>query len=210
VASEESADAELSAVERDLELGQATVRGLSEDLDALRSTRAPAQTLRARERELAQLADRLHELRERTRALRARFAMQAGPRASSGKTLDALIERDIEGARALPLRVAEVRAKLTRAASVRAEVALRELAARLRGLLRRARIGRIDAVMGSKRRVELQIESLAAGRFPAELRDPLRVQGLLNDDEEYWPFEGEDWPDEYEERYGPEDARGSQ
>ena len=55
--------------------------------------------------------------------------------------------------------------------------------------------------MGSKRRVEMQIESLAAGRFPAELRDPLRVQGLLDDDEEYWPFEGEDWPDEYEENY---------
>jgi hypothetical protein len=73
---------------------------------------------------------------------------------------------------------------------------------RLDGLARRARIGRIDAVMGSKRRIEMQIASLAAGRFPAELRDPLAVQGLLADDEEYWPFEGEDWPDEYEERYG--------
>ena len=31
------------------------------------------------------------------------------------------------------------------------------------------------------------------------LRDPLRVQGLLADDEEYWPFEGEDWPDEFRE-----------
>jgi hypothetical protein len=71
----------------------------------------------------------------------------------------------------------------------------------LSSLLRSAGIGRIDAVMGSKRRIEGQIESLAAGRFPAELRDPLLSQGLLADDEEYWPFQGEDWPDEYEEHY---------
>ena len=80
------------------------------------------------------------------------------------------------------------------------------LRARLAQELRRARIGRIDAVMGSKRQVELQIESLAAGRFPAELVDPLRMQSLLRDDEEYWPFEGEDWPDEFEERYPEERA----
>ena len=64
---------------------------------------------------------------------------------------------------------------------------------------RRARIGRIDAVMGSKRRIEIQIESLAAGRFPPELMDPLHIQGLLRDDEEYWPFEGELWQDEMEQ-----------
>ncbi len=76
---------------------------------------------------------------------------------------------------------------------------------RLAGELRRARIGRIDAVMGAKRTTELQVESLAAGRFPPELVDPLRMQSLLRDDEEYWPFEGEDWPDEFEERYSTEE-----
>jgi len=48
------------------------------------------------------------------------------------------------------------------------------------------------------------VESLAAGRFPPELRDTLRTQSLLRDDEEYWPFEGDDWPDEFEERYQEE------
>jgi hypothetical protein len=76
---------------------------------------------------------------------------------------------------------------------------LRRLRARVGGELRQARIGRIDAVMGSKRRVEIQVESLAAGRFPPELLDPLRIQGLLRDDEEYWPFEGELWEDEFDE-----------
>ena len=59
--------------------------------------------------------------------------------------------------------------------------------------------------MGAKRQVELQVESLAAGRFPPELIDPLHMQGLLRDDEEYWPFEGEDWPDEFVERYAEEE-----
>ena len=53
--------------------------------------------------------------------------------------------------------------------------------------------------MGSKRRIEIQIESLSAGRFPPELVDPLRIQGLLRDDEEYWPYEGEYWSDEFDE-----------
>jgi len=74
------------------------------------------------------------------------------------------------------------------------------LRARLEKELRRARIGRIDAVMGKKRKLELEIESLAAGRFPAELARSKRRPALLSDDEEYWPYEGEDWPDEFEER----------
>jgi hypothetical protein len=80
--------------------------------------------------------------------------------------------------------------------------ALRE---RLADELRRSRIGRVDAVMGAKRKIELEVESLSAGRFPAELRDTLRTQTLLRDDEEYWPFEGDDWPDEFEERYAEEE-----
>lgn len=52
---------------------------------------------------------------------------------------------------------------------------------------------------------KIQIESLAAGRFPPELQDPLAIQGLLRDDEEYWPFEGELWADEFEEDPGVEE-----
>ena len=62
--------------------------------------------------------------------------------------------------------------------------------------------------MGSKRRIEIQIESLAAGRFPPELQDPLSIQGLLRDDEEYWPFEGEYWADEFEEDASLEEDTG--
>jgi hypothetical protein len=50
--------------------------------------------------------------------------------------------------------------------------------------------------MGKKRRLELEVESLSAGRFPPELISRKRTPVYLRDNEEYWPFEGEDWPDE--------------
>jgi hypothetical protein len=99
----------------------------------------------------------------------------------------------------------EVRRALLSLSDLALDRTLRELNERLASELRRARIGRIDAVMGAKRKLELQIESLAAGRFPPELADALRMQSLLRDDEEYWPFEGEDWPDEFLELYPEED-----
>ncbi len=200
-AAPEPRDAERDGLERDLGLAVASVRGLGEQLDALRAAGAPAGQVKAREQELAVLAQRVQALQERARSLLPR-GPAAQDTAASGPGLAVLLASDAAFARALPRRSAEVRARLALAASRRAEQALRELRVRLDGMVRRARIGRIDAVMGSKRRIEQQIESLAAGRFPAELHDPLAVQGLLNDDEEYWPFEGEDWPDEYRERYG--------
>ncbi|MFI5290100.1 MAG: hypothetical protein ACHQ17_10645, partial [Polyangia bacterium] len=76
--------------------------------------------------------------------------------------------------------------------------ALVDLRGRLDDLLRRARLGKIDAVVGSKRNLEKQIEDLAAGRFPPEMYGRLHIEGLIGDDEEYWPPEPEIWLDEYE------------
>jgi hypothetical protein len=181
---------------------------IGEELDELRRKGAPKAEVAERDRELSALAQKLEGLGDRafrlvTVAPQVLEADPAAPTApASGDALSGLLVHDAARSRELPARVAAVRARLVTAASARAQLALAELRKNLAGLLQRARIGRIDAVMGSKRRIEQQIESLAAGRFPAELRDPLMTQGLLDDDEEYWPFEGEDWPDEYEERYG--------
>jgi hypothetical protein len=203
----ETAAPDRAALAHDLDLGFTLARSLGQQIDAMRAAGAPKADLAACEKQLAVLAQRLQSIKERSLALRDK-ASNAEDDASGGAAtpaqpgLTGLLASDVAFARKLPGRAAELRTKLVRAASARAERALRELAARLYGMLRRARIGRIDAVMASKRRVEQQIESLAAGRFPAELHDPLLIQGLLNDDEEYWPYQGEDWPDEYEERYG--------
>ncbi len=65
-------------------------------------------------------------------------------------------------------------------------------------MLDKAKLGKIDAVIGQKRKLDIEVQDLAAGRFPPELHGRLWNAGLIGDDEEYWPFEGEFWADEYE------------
>jgi len=193
----------LLAVQSDLKDAQLALGALTEQLDAMRKLGAKSAELAPLEKDVASLAKRAHSLQ--SKADDARFARM--PNAEPAAATDAqdangLLADDARRARAFEKRVAVLRPQLIRAANERALFELQALGNRLSSFVRRARIGRIDAVMGSKRRIERQIESLAAGRFPAELQNPLLVQGFLNDNEEYWPFEGDDWPDEYEERYG--------
>jgi hypothetical protein len=68
---------------------------------------------------------------------------------------------------------------------------------RLTRLLRRARLGRVETVLGKKRALELEVEALSQGLLPQTIVDSLDAARHLRDDEEYWPFEGEDWEDEY-------------
>jgi tetratricopeptide (TPR) repeat protein len=175
-------------------------RAAAGELDVVRRAGADGEEVAALERELSGLADRVEDLHDRLADVHAARAREAVREQPSGE--GALIAADLRRGQRLMERAEAVRQRLLRVADRHAEVAVGELHDRLARWVGRARLGRIDAVMGSKRRIERQIESLAAGRFPPELRDPLRVQGLLADDEEYWPYEGEDWPDEYEERGG--------
>lgn len=189
-----------SMLAHDIDAARAVLTGLTEQVDAMRRANAPRAQMQPVEVELRQLGERVRTLETQLRDANVTAATESQERvAPQSNQLEALLAADVTNARRLPSRVRAVRSKLVQAANDAALGALRDLHERLGGLLRRARIGRIDAVMGSKRRIEIQIESLAAGRFPPELMDPLRVQGLLRDDEEYWPFEGEYWPDEYEQ-----------
>jgi tetratricopeptide (TPR) repeat protein len=99
---------------------------------------------------------------------------------------------------ALSAQARQLRAHLVAATGVIATKALVDLDKRLRDLLRRARLTQIDAIIGKKKKLEIEIEQLRDGRYPAELFATLQLEGLMGDDEEYWPFEGEYWSDEYE------------
>jgi len=46
-------------------------------------------------------------------------------------------------------------------------------------------------------KVEIEIEALSQGLLPQTIVDSLDAQRFLQDNEEFWPFEGEDWEDEY-------------
>lgn len=184
-----------NSLERAMAGARAAVRALIEQLDTMRQAGAPSEQLRELESELRTLGERA----ERIETARREATVIEFGEVEPGRDLAARLRRERVTSYHFPSRVARVREGMSSAANRVAVDALVTLRERLGSSLRRARIGRIDAVMGSKRRVEIQIQSLAAGRFPPELQDPLRIQGLLRDDEEYWPFEGESWVDEYEE-----------
>lgn len=206
---EPSARAEYEALRRELGDARRALRALTEQLDAMRALGVKPAALSPIEQQLADLAGRLRKLESAIDDARLETLPKGDEPLAAGSDVAQLLQRDRTRAAGFSRRVVALRPRLVQAANERALAELQALHERLGGFLRRARIGRIDAVMGSKRRVERQIESLAAGRFPPELRDPLLVQGFLRDDEEYWPFEGEDWPDEYEERYGAEAQPGA-
>lgn len=193
---EDDALDDVTALRRDLEGARAVLRALTEQLEEMRRRGGAADRITPLRREIAELGQRVAGLERRLDEL----ASQAPPEPpAAGGDIESLLRRDRAAAARFDARVVEVRSRMVGAANEAALRGLRNLRRDLGGHLRRSRIGRIDAVMGSKRRIEIQIESLAAGRFPPELQDPLAIQGLLRDDEEYWPFEGEYWADEFEE-----------
>src|SRR5690606_25911521 len=108
-----------------------------------------------------------------------------------------LLRADAALGSALARELASVRAELFEAESALARDALRRLDLRLSRLLRRARLGRIESVLGKKRALGVEIEAIHAGYLPKDAVDSLDAARYLRDDEEYWPFEGDDWPDEY-------------
>jgi tetratricopeptide (TPR) repeat protein len=150
---------------------------LVQDVEALRPLAAGDPEMEER---VGQLADEAH------RAARLQN-LAGGPFA-----------REAEATRTLGSEARKLRAHLVTATGMIATQALADLDRRLRELLREARLTHIDAVIGKKKKLEIEIENLRAGRYPAEMFATLQLEGLMGDDEEYWPFEGEYWSDEYE------------
>jgi hypothetical protein len=75
--------------------------------------------------------------------------------------------------------------------------AIEKLYADTRRVLDNAKLGKIDAIIGQKRKLDIEVQDLAAGRFPEELIGKLWNASMIADDEEYWPWQGEYWADEY-------------
>lgn len=109
-----------------------------------------------------------------------------------------MIKTDIQRARDLRRAATRLQQKLGGAADRMAKRSLDKLYLSIRRVLDKAKLGKIDAVIGQKRKLDIQVQDLAAGRYPVELHGRLWEQGLIGDDEEYWPFQGEYWADEYE------------
>lgn len=167
---------------------RASLEGLRRDIDDLAASKNdPAVTAPLRQ-ELAALEERMKRETAKARAL---------GQEDSPTDLGGLWKRDEQRAVELGKRVDEAGRELRAAEIVLAKDALSRLDLRLSRLLRRARLGRIESVLGKKRALEVEIEAIADGFLPRDAVDSLDAARYLKDSEEYWPFEGDDWPDEY-------------
>ncbi|HEX2874757.1 MAG TPA: hypothetical protein VHP33_26080 [Polyangiaceae bacterium] len=143
------------------------------------------------------LGKELAGLEVQARAARASLAEASATPAAKGADLPGLIATDRALATELYQKSAALRLEAEKQQLDLAQDSLQRLDLRLSRLLRRARLGRIETVLGKKRSLEVEIEALSQGLLPQTIVDSLDAQRFLQDDEEFWPFEGEDWEDEY-------------
>jgi hypothetical protein len=147
--------------------------------------------------DLDALKKELEALQIRARAARASLPPPTAKVGQKGQDLPGLLAADRERASALYGEAQKLRVEVEAQQLTLAKDALVRLDRRLSRLLRRARLGRIETVLGKKRSLEVEVEALSQGLLPQTIVDSLDAARYLGDDEEYWPFEGEDWSDEY-------------
>ena len=146
---------------------------------------------------------RLDKLLDRARATE-RNAVAAADRAAEAQTTAAapgirpLIQGDIADARRLDKAAHDLYDKLSAAGDKLAQQAVDRLYTDTRRVLDKAKLGKVDAIIGQKRKLDIEVQDLAAGRFPEELIGRMWNASMIGDDEEYWPWQGEYWADEYE------------
>ena len=175
--------AELGRAQAELDRG-ARAGTLPEDV-----ARAERQRLRALGREIAALEKR---------AVASARAADAAIENAAAPSLRGMIRADLGRARQLDQAARSLTRRLDAAADELARQAVERLYHDMRRILDKAKLGKIDAVIGQKRSLDIEVQDLAAGRYPVELRGRLWEEGLIGDDEEFWPYEGEYWADEYE------------
>jgi hypothetical protein len=166
------------------------IDGVEHQLADLEAARAPAA-------EIAPLRQQLSELKARLAQGGGAGASGAGGDLPAGADLPDLLRADATRGVELQARIAVARRELGDAETALAKDALHRLDLRLSRLLRRARLGRIESILGRKRALEVEVEAIRLGFLPQDAVDALDAARFLEDNEEYWPFEGDDWPDEY-------------
>jgi tetratricopeptide (TPR) repeat protein len=172
------------------EAARRAVDGVRHALDELEASHAPAARTAPLREQLLALDARLTQAKQVATA-----SLHASEQ--TGVDLPDLLRADSAHASELAGRVESIRAALVTEETRLAKDALHRLDLRLSRLLRRARLGRVESVLGRKRTLEVEIEAINDGVIPKSAVDSLDAARYLRDNEEYWPFEGDDWPDEF-------------
>jgi tetratricopeptide (TPR) repeat protein len=174
----------------------AETRALAE---AARDQRKNARDASPEERkQLAALLDKVTKLEQQVGAAASAAAQVAKSADAAGNSLPAMIDQDVASARLIGSKAAQLRQRMSAAAQTRAMQSIERVYNDTKRVLDKARLGKIDAVIGQKRKLDIDVQDLAAGRFPAELIGRMWDQSLIGDDEELWPAQGDFWADEYE------------
>jgi hypothetical protein len=173
-------------------------RAESQLAEVRRLVRAAEQNAKVGGADVAQLRQELAALEIRVRAARAAgSALPTVGAVKAGSDLPELLESDRARASELYAAAAALREQVLAQQTALAKDSFERLDRRLTRLLRRARLGRVETVLGKKRSLEIEIDALSQGLLPQTIVDSLDAARYLGDDEEYWPYEGEDWEDEY-------------
>ena len=147
------------------------------------------------QKRLDTLEDQIEAAEIKALAVADKSAVEVATRARP--TLRPLIQADIGEARRLDKAANTLAKQLEDAGDKLAQAAIEKLYADTRRVLDKAKLGKIDAIIGQKRKLDIEVQDLAAGRFPEELIGKLWNASMIADDEEYWPWQGEYWADEY-------------
>jgi outer membrane protein assembly factor BamD (BamD/ComL family) len=189
--------ADANALVEDLRrLGEQVTTQQNEIARARREGTMPADAAKDELARLDQLHAKVKAATENAVAAADKAAKAAAEAAAPG--IKPMIEADIADARRLDKASHALEAKLTEAGQKLAQHMLDKLYDDTRRVLDKAKLGKVDAVIGEKRKLDIEVQDLAAGRFPEELIGKMWNASMIGDDEEYWPFEGEYWADEYE------------
>jgi TolA-binding protein len=189
---------------------KADADALAGDLDALadeiarskrdlrrgkRNGSIPAEDAKAELERLDELSKKVSSARAKARDLAE--AADAAATESSEESLRPLIKKDVEAARRLDRNAQALLDKLEKAADDLAQKQIDGLYRSTKRISDKARLGKIDAVIGQKQALDISVTDLSNGRFPAELHGRLWDEAMIGDDEEVWPDEAEYWADEY-------------
>lgn len=162
-----------------------------------RVLRAAKRSGKLKKSEVKAIRSDLQALEARAIALQAADVVERASDETPKTDLSSLISQDQTRAVKLYEDANKLKSELSRQQIELAKDALKRFDLRASRLLRRARLGRIETVLGKKRALEIEIEALSQGLIPQTIVDSLDAARYLRDDEEYWPFDGEDWSDEY-------------
>jgi len=189
--------ADANAVVEDLRrLGAQVTAQRSEIARARREGTMPADAAKEEIARLDALHDKVQTATANAVAAADKAAKAAAEQAAPG--IKPMIEADLADARRLDKAAHALHVKLTEAGEKLSQGALDKLYDDTRRVLDKAKLGKVDAVIGQKRKLDIEVQDLAAGRFPEELMGRMWNASMIGDDEEYWPFQGEYWADEYE------------